>query len=152
MIKQPSKVSVFNYGFALGVSEVFFLTSFYLSILDVSYFAVALPFSAVFLLVSLYFFIRTDKVAKTLYKQRVEREAVYSFYHKSFGIFLIIIAALICIALAYLPFIQQGGHFYILYCVPMAILCLVPCITSYKGMKLSKLNIDKASPHIDMNS
>lgn len=151
MIKQPSKVSVFSYGFALGVSEVFFLTSFYLSILDVSYFAVALPFSAVFLLVSLYFFIRTDKVAKTLYKQRVEREAVYSFYHKSFGIFLIIIAALICIALAYLPFIQQGGHFYILYCVPMAILCLIPCITSYKGMKLSKLTIDKTSPHVDMN-
>lgn len=150
MIKQPTKVSVFNYGFALGVSEVFFLTSFYLSILDVSYFAVALPFSALFLLVSLYFFIRTDKVAKSLYKQRLQKEEVYSFYHKSFGIFLIIFGALLCIALAYLPFIQHGGHFYILYCIPMALLCLVPCITSYKGMKFSKLKIDKASPHFDI--
>ena len=139
MMKPAEEVSVFSYAFALGVSEVFFLTSFYLSILNVSYYSVALPFSALFLIVSLYFFIRTNKVARNLYKQRVRKTEIYSFYHKSFGIFLIIFAALIVAALAYVPLIKDGGHYYVLYCVPMAILCLVPCITSYKGMKMSKM-------------
>ncbi|MGE7767546.1 hypothetical protein [Peribacillus sp. NPDC096540] len=141
MLKQPDKISIFNYCFALAVSEVFFLSSFYLSILDVSLFALALPFSALFLLVSLYLFLRTNKAA--LHSQEDRRREIYAFYHQSFGIFTIIFFVLLFVALAYIPLLQNGGHVYILYCLPMALFCLIPSITSYKGMKLYKLESDK---------
>lgn len=143
MLKRPDKISIFNYCFALGVSEVFFLSSFYLSILDVSLFALALPFSALFLLVSLYLFLRTNKAAKTSHNQEERRSEIYAFYHQSFGIFTIIFFVLLFVALAYIPLPQNGGHVYILYCLPMALFCLIPSITSYKGMKLYKLESDK---------
>lgn len=107
MLKRPDKISIFNYCFALGVSEVFFLSSFYLSILDVSLFALALPFSALFLLVSLYLFLRTNKAAKTSHNQEERRSEIYAFYHQSFGIFTIIFFVLLFVALAYIPFFAK---------------------------------------------
>ena len=139
MLKQPDRISIFNYCFALGVSEVFFLSSFYLSILDVSLFAIALPFSALFLMFSLYLFLRTHKAAKTLPNQEERRREIHAFYHQSFGIFTIIFFTLLFVALAYIPWLENGGHFYLLYCLPMALLCMIPMILSYKGMKLFKL-------------
>ena len=144
MLKQPDRISIFNYCFALGVSEVFFLSSFYLSILDVSLFALALPFSALFLMFSLYLFLRTHKAAKTLSNQDERRREIHAFYHQSFGIFTIIFFTLLFVALAYIPLLENGGHFYLLYCFPMALLCLIPSIVSYKGMKLYKLETDSS--------
>ncbi|MDF9759922.1 hypothetical protein EI200_03935 [Peribacillus simplex] len=143
MLKQPDGISIFNYCFALGVSEVFFLSSFYLSILDVSLFAIALPFSALFLIFSLYLFLRTHKSVKNLPNQEERRREIHAFYHQSFGIFTIIFSVLLFTALAYIPLLENGGHFYLLYCVPMALLCLIPSIISYKGMKLFKLETDR---------
>lgn len=139
MLKQPDRISIFNYCFALGVSEVFFLSSFYLSILDVSLFAIALPCSALFLIFSLYLFLRTHKEIKTLPTQEERRREIHAFYHQSFGIFAIIFFTLLLVALAFIPSLENGGHFYLLYCLPMALLCLIPSIVSYKGMKLFKL-------------
>ncbi|MFJ8068333.1 hypothetical protein ACIQZD_05160 [Peribacillus sp. NPDC096447] len=140
MLKQPDRISIFNYCFALGVSEVFFLSSFYLSILDVSLFAFALPFSALFLMYSLYLFLQTHKSIKTLPDQDEKRREIHAFYHQSFGIFAIIFFTLLFVALAYIPLLDNGGHFYLLYCLPMALLCMIPSIVSYKGMKLFKLD------------
>ncbi|MES1041367.1 MULTISPECIES: hypothetical protein [Peribacillus] len=140
MLKQPDRISIFNYCFALGVSEVFFLSSFYLSILDVSLFAFALPFSALFLMFSLYLFLRTHKAVKTLPNQDERRREIHAFYHQSFGIFAIIFFTLLFVALAYIPLLDNGGHFYLLYCLPMALLCMIPSIVSHKGMKLFKLD------------
>ncbi|MBT2601861.1 hypothetical protein J7E55_02145 [Bacillus sp. ISL-53] len=139
MLKQPDRISIFNYCFALGVSEVFFLSSFYLSILDVSLFAIALPFSALFLMFSLYLFLRTHKAVKTLPNQEERRREIHAFYHQSFGIFAIIFFTLLLVALAFIPSLENGGHFYLLYCLPMALLCMIPTILSYKGMKSFKL-------------
>ncbi|WP_144528214.1 hypothetical protein [Peribacillus simplex] len=139
MLKQPDRISIFNYCFALGVSEVFFLSSFYLSILDVSLFAIALPCSALFLIFSLYLFLRTHKTVKTLPNQEERRREIHAFYHQSFGIYAIIFFTLLLVALAFIPSLENGGHFYLLYCLPMALLCLIPSIVSYKGMKLFKL-------------
>ncbi len=140
MLKQPDRISIFNYCFALGVSEVFFLSSFYLSILDVSLFAFALPFSALFLMYSLYLFLQTHKSIKTLPDQDEKTREIHAFYHQSFGIFAIIFFTLLFVALAYIPLLDNGGHFYLLYCLPMALLCMIPSIVSYKGMKLFKLD------------
>ncbi|WP_144549025.1 hypothetical protein [Peribacillus simplex] len=142
MLKQPDRISIFNYCFALGVSEVFFLSSFYLSILDVSLFALALPFSALFLMFSLYLFLQTHKTVKTLPNQEERRREIHAFYHQSFGIFAIIFFTLLLVALAFIPMLENGGHFYLLYCLPMALLCMIPSIVSYKGMKLFKLEAD----------
>ncbi|QYF84368.1 hypothetical protein KY492_08995 [Brevibacterium sp. PAMC21349] len=139
MLKQPDRISIFNYCFALGVSEVFFLSSFYLSILDVSLFAIALPFSALFLMFSLYLFLRTHNAVKTLPNQDERRREIHAFYHQSFGIFTIIFFTLLFVALAFIPSLDNGGHFYLLYCLPMALLCMIPAIVSYKGMKSFKL-------------
>ncbi|CAH0294460.1 hypothetical protein SRABI96_04380 [Peribacillus sp. Bi96] len=144
MLKQPNRISIFNYCFPLGVSEVFFLSSFYLSILDVSLFALALPFSALFLMFSLYLFLRTHKTAKSLPNQEERRREIHAFYHQSFGIFTIIFFVLLFAALAYIPLLENGGHFYLLYCFPMALLCLIPSIVSYKGMKSYKLETDSS--------
>lgn len=138
-----NKISIFNYCFPLGLSEVFFLSSFYLSILDVSLFALALPFSALFLLISVYLFLRTNKAAKALLNQEERRREIHAFYHQSFGIFAIIFAALLFASLAYIPLMENGGHFYLLYCLPMALCCLIPVVASYKGMKQNKLEIDR---------
>ncbi|WP_260286689.1 hypothetical protein [Peribacillus aracenensis] len=139
MLKQPGKISIFNYCFALGVSEVFFLSSFYLSILDVSLFVITLPFSALFLMFSLYLFLRTHKAVKTLPNQEERRSEIHAFYHQSFGIFTIIFFTLLFVALAFIPLLGNGGHFYLLYCLPMALLCMIPSIVSYKGIRLFKL-------------
>ncbi|MDQ7862927.1 hypothetical protein RCO48_23560 [Peribacillus frigoritolerans] len=140
MFKQPDRISIFNYCFALGVSEVFFLSSFYLSILDVSLFAIALPFSALFLMFSLYLFLRTHKAAKTLPNQDERRREIHAFYHQSFRDFHDhFFSLLLFVALAFIPLLDNGGHFYLLYCLPMALLCMIPSIVSYKGMKSFKL-------------
>ncbi|MGE7879077.1 hypothetical protein [Peribacillus muralis] len=138
-----NKISIFNYCFPLGVSEVFFLSSFYLSILDVSLFALALPFSALFLLISVYLFLRTNKAIKALPNQEERKRDIHVFYHQSFGIFSIIFSALLFAALAYIPLLENGGHFYLLYCLPMALCCMIPAVTSYKAMKLHKLEVDR---------
>ncbi|WP_057913092.1 hypothetical protein [Peribacillus muralis] len=138
-----NKISILNYCFPLGVSEVFFLSSFYLSILDVSLFAFALPFSALFLLISVYLFLRTNTAAKAILNHDERNSEVYAFYHQSFGIFAIIFSALLFAALAYIPLMESGGHFYLLYCLPMAVCCLIPAVASYKGMKSAKLEAEK---------
>jgi peptidoglycan/LPS O-acetylase OafA/YrhL len=92
---------------------------------------------------SLYLFLRTHKAVKTLPNQDERRREIHAFYHQSFGIFAIIFFTLLLVALAFIPSLENGGHFYLLYCLPMALLCMIPAIVSYKGMKSFKLENGK---------
>jgi hypothetical protein len=135
-----SNANVERYKFLtpLLISGFFFFSAFYLCILKVSIFIYMLPLFALFLLISLYLFYKTDKEIVQLIKEGHPNLNLYRFYHNCIGIYVVLFIVLFGISVTYIPFYHHGGSIFVWYCTPMTLLCLISLIQSKKRMnKLS---------------
>jgi hypothetical protein len=132
-----SKESVNAYRFLtpLLVSGFFFFFSFYLCIMTVSAYVYTLPLYALFLFVSLYLFYQTDKNMQGMSENDKKTLNRYSFYHNCVGIYFVLSIVLFFVSVVYIPFYDNGGKLFILYCAPMSLLCLISLINSKKRLK-----------------
>lgn len=138
MIQKNQIGSVYKFLTPLFISGFFFFLSFYFCMLGIKLFVYSLPFYALFLLISLFLFYRTDKKLNHLMKIGNQTINQYSFYHSCVGIYLILSFVLFGISVAYVPFYYNGGAIFVWYCAPMTLLCLISLIQSRKRLKWLK--------------